>query len=85
MVADSNSILSAGENDLRYFAINGSLNSLSVSDNLAMGNYRITGLGEPIGDSDAATRFMVVTGLGTKMDTSERTNYIRTNGTSTVL
>jgi hypothetical protein len=85
MVSDSNSLLSAGENDLRYFGINGAINDLAVSGNFNFAGYRITGLGEPIGDSDAATRFMVVTGLGTKMDTSERTNYIRTNGTSTVL
>jgi hypothetical protein len=50
-----------------------------------MNQYRITDMGEPINPSDGATKFMVDTGLSFKMDTSERTNYIRTNGTSTVL
>jgi len=52
--------------------------------NMPMGDFKITGLGEPTTSTDAATLFTVTNITDQKMDISERTDYIRTNGGATV-
>jgi hypothetical protein len=49
-----------------------------------MGAFRITNLGEPTASTDAATLFTVTNITDQKMNTSERTDYIRTNGGATI-
>lgn len=77
--------MNRNENDARYLSINTKLQDLSATNNISLNNYRITNLADPISNSDAVSLSILNTGLSSKMDISERSEFIRTNGLSTIL